>query len=119
MFERLFLAAFAVMARIGTVFAGRGYDAEGNRALCRGFGAETHIHKRRQPSGSGLGKQRWPVERSNAWLLENKRLALRYDRLGFIVQVCSRQHAYCWLQDGSCRNSENCKGGGKAGQVRR
>jgi len=34
-----------------------------------------------------LGKQRWPVERSNAWLLENKRLALRYDRRGFIVQA--------------------------------
>jgi hypothetical protein len=31
-----------------------------------------------------LGKRRWPVERSNAWVLENKRLALRYDRLGFI-----------------------------------
>ncbi len=75
------------MARIGTVFADRGYDAESNRALCRSFGAEPHIHKRRQPSGSGLGKQRWPVERSNAWLLENKRLALRYDRLGFIVQA--------------------------------
>ena len=40
LFERLFLAAFAVMARIGTVFADRGYDAEGSRALCRSFGAE-------------------------------------------------------------------------------
>ena len=39
-FERLFLAAFAVMARIATVFADKGYDAEGNRALCRRFGAE-------------------------------------------------------------------------------
>jgi transposase len=87
LFERLFLAAFAVMARIRTVFADRGYDAQSNRALCRSFGAEPHIHKRRQPSGSGLGKQRWPVERSNAWVLENKRLALRYDRLGFIVQA--------------------------------
>jgi hypothetical protein len=26
------------------------------------------------------------VERSNAWVLENRRLTLRYDRLGFIVQ---------------------------------
>ena len=26
------------------------------------------------------------MERSNAWLLENKRLALRYDRLGFLIQ---------------------------------
>ena len=65
-FERLFLAAFAVMARIRTVFADKGYDAE--------------------PRGSGLGQRRWPVERSNAWVLENRRLALRYDRLGFIIQ---------------------------------
>ncbi len=85
-FERLFLAAFAVMARIRTVFADKGYDAERHRDLCRAFGAEPRIHKRGQPSGSGLGKRRWPVERSNAWVLENKRLALRYDRLGFIVQ---------------------------------
>ena len=87
LFERLFLAAFAVVARIGTVVADHGYDAKANRALCRSFGAEPHIHKRRQPNGSGLGKQRWPVERSNAWLLENKRLALRYNRRGFIVQA--------------------------------
>ena len=85
-FERLFLCAFAVMARIATVFADKGYDAEGNRTLCRRFGAEPRIHKRGLPHGSGLAQQRWPVERSNAWVLENKRLALRYDRLGFIVQ---------------------------------
>ena len=85
-FERLFLSAFAVTARIATVFADKGYDAEGNRDLCRSFGAEPCIPKRRQPSGSGLGGRRWPVERSNAWLLENRRLALRCDRLGFIVQ---------------------------------
>src|SRR3954447_26627148 len=85
-FERLFLAAFAVMARIRTVFADKGYDAEHHRDLCRKFDAEPCIHKRGQSHGSGLGKRRWPVERSNAWVLENKRLALRYDRLGFIIQ---------------------------------
>jgi transposase len=85
-FERLFLAAFAVMARIRTVFADKGYDAQPHRDLCRAFGAEPCIHKRGQPHGSGLGTHRWPVERSNAWLLDNKRLALRYDRLGFIIQ---------------------------------
>jgi transposase len=86
LFERLFLAAFAVMARIRTVFADKGYDAEHHRELCRAFGAEPGIHKRGQPRGSGLGTRRWPVERSNAWVLENRRLALRYDRLGFIIQ---------------------------------
>lgn len=95
LFERLFverrrspdLAGFAVVARIRTVFADCGYDAESSRALYRSFGVEPHIHKRRQLSRSSLGKQRWPMERSNAWLLENKHLALRYDRLGFIVQA--------------------------------
>jgi hypothetical protein len=33
-----------------------------------------------------LGQYRWPVERTLSWLLENKRLALRYDRCGFIIQ---------------------------------
>jgi transposase len=85
-FERLFLPAFAVMARLRTVFADKGYDAGPHRDLCRAFGAEPCIHKRGQPRGSGPGAHRWPVERSNAWLLDNKRLALRHDRLGFIIQ---------------------------------
>jgi transposase len=86
-FERLFLAAFAVMARLRTVFADKGYEAEPHRALWRRFGAEPQMHKRRQPHGSGLDQHRWPVERSNAWGLENRRLALRYDRLGSIIQA--------------------------------
>ena len=86
MFERLFRLAHAVMARVRTAFADKGYDAESNRRLCRKHGAEPRIHRRGQPHGSGLGKRRWPVERANAWLLENKRLALRCDRLGFIVE---------------------------------
>ena len=33
-----------------------------------------------------LGRYRWPVERTLSWLLENKRLGLRYDRCDFIIQ---------------------------------
>src|SRR3954464_12319175 len=40
LFERLFLTAFAVVAKIGTLFADKGYDAEPHRELCRAFGAE-------------------------------------------------------------------------------
>ena len=86
LFERLFLTAFAVVAKIGTVFADKGYDAEGNREPCRAFGAGPRLHERGRPHGPGLGERRWPVERGDAWLLENKRLALRYDRLGFIIR---------------------------------
>src|ERR687886_1479685 len=53
-FERLFLAAFAVMARIETVFADKGYDAEHHRDLCRQVRVQPRIHKRGQPHGSGL-----------------------------------------------------------------
>ncbi len=86
MFERLFRAAHAVMVRVRTAFADKGYNAEAHRDLCRSHGTEPCIHKRGQPHGSGLGKRRWPVKRANAWLLENKRLGLRYDRLGFVVE---------------------------------
>ena len=86
-FERLFRAAFVVMARVRTAFADKGYDAEASRDLCRSYVTKPRLHKRGQPHGSGLGKRRWPVERANAWLLENKRLGLRYDRLGFIVKA--------------------------------
>jgi transposase len=84
-FERLFLAAFAFMARIRTVFADKGYD-EDHRKLCRSFDIEPQIHERGRPRGSGSEQQRWPVERSNAWVLENRCLALRYTRLSFIIQ---------------------------------
>jgi hypothetical protein len=36
------------------------------------------------------------VKRSNAWVLENRRLALRYDRLGFVIQ--SLLQAACIFQ---------------------
>jgi transposase len=57
--ERLFLAAFAVMARIRAVFADKDYDAQQHRTPCGQFGAEPHIHKRGQPRGSGLRKRRF------------------------------------------------------------
>jgi transposase len=93
LFERLFLAALAVMARIRNVYADKGYDAERHRQLCRACQVKPFIHKRGRPHGSGLGRYRWPVERTLSWVLENKRLGLRYDRCDFIIQ--SRLQAGC------------------------
>jgi transposase len=89
-FERLFLAAIAVMARIRGVYADKGHDAERHRQLRRACKVKPFIHKRGRPHGSGLGRYRWPVERTLSWLLENKRLGLRYDRCGFIIQSLSQ-----------------------------
>ncbi len=74
------------MARVRTFLAGKGYDAEPHRTPWRTFHAEPFLHKRGSPYGSGLRMHRWPVERSFSLLLENRRLAVRYDRCGFIFQ---------------------------------
>jgi transposase len=84
--QGLLARVHAVMARLRSVFADKGYDAERHRDLCHEFGVASRIHRRGQPHASGLRQRRWPVERSNAWVLENRRLAPRCDRLGFIVQ---------------------------------
>ena len=69
------------------LYADRGYDSEATRALLRWLGIEPHIAKRRAPHGSGLGKVRWVVERTISWLKGLRRLRVRYDRLGVIVDA--------------------------------
>jgi transposase len=123
-FERLFLTACAVMARIRTVFADKGYDAEPHRALCRRFGAEPRIHKRGQPRGSGLGgacqgsackaggKQaegsaagQWSAATPGFWRTSASPCAMTGSASS--SSHCCKAHAYSWLQVGSLGNSEN------------
>jgi hypothetical protein len=52
-FEQLFLAAFAAMARIRTVSADKGYGAEKYRDLRHRFSAKPRIHKCGQTHGWG------------------------------------------------------------------
>jgi transposase len=69
------------------VYADRGYDSEPLRALLRWLGIEPNIAKRRTPHGIGLGKVRWVVERTITWLKGLRRLRVRYDRLGLIMDA--------------------------------
>jgi transposase len=69
------------------VYADRGYDSDATRALLRWLGIEPHIAKRRTPHGSGLGKVRWVVERTISWLKGLRRMRVRYDRLGVIMDA--------------------------------
>jgi transposase len=41
---------------------------------------QAEIARRRSEHGSGLGRYRWVVERTFAWLHQFKRLLVRYDR---------------------------------------
>ena len=68
-------------------YADRGFDSESTRALLRWLGIEPHIAKRKTPHGSGLGKVRWVVERTISWLKGLRRLRVRYDRLGVIMDA--------------------------------
>ena len=77
--------AQAVCAAIGRLYADAGDDSADNRALCLRHGIQPCIRKVGEPHGSGLGTVRCVVEHGCAWLLANKRLDRRQDRLGHII----------------------------------
>jgi transposase len=77
--------AQAVCAAIGRLYADAAYDSADNRRLCAREGIQPHIREVGQPHGSGLGSVRCIVEHNCAWLLANKRLDRRQDRLGRVI----------------------------------
>ena len=59
---------------------------------------EPHLAKRRTAHGSGLGRTRWVVERTPAWLHRFRRLNVRYERRpcvheAFLTLACA---LVCW-----------------------
>ncbi|PAJ86091.1 IS5 family transposase [Burkholderia ubonensis] len=66
--------------RPGVVYADRGYDSERHRRALRNRGIEPVIAKRRTEHGSGLGKYRWVIERTHAWLHHFRRVRIRFER---------------------------------------
>ena len=66
--------------RPGMVYADRGYDHDIYRRQVWARGIRPVIARRGTEHGSGLGRQRWVVERTFAWLHAFKRLRVRYER---------------------------------------
>jgi transposase len=85
LFPHLLRLAQAVCAAIGRLYADAAYDSADNRQLCRRDGIQPCIREVRAPHGSGLGAVRCVVEHGCAWLLANKRLDRRQDRLGRVI----------------------------------
>jgi hypothetical protein len=77
--------ARVVCAAIGRLYADAAYDSADNRGLCLRDGIQPRIRGVGQPHGSGLGSVRCIVEHDCAWLLANKRLDRRQDRLGRVI----------------------------------
>jgi transposase len=76
------------------VLADRGYDHDKYRRELRKRGVEPVIARRRADHGTGLGRERWVVERTFAWLHNLRRLRIRYERsseihLAFMLLGCA------------------------------
>ncbi|WP_397293185.1 IS5 family transposase [Pandoraea sputorum] len=80
------------------IYADRGYDSEPHRQRLRERGIKPVFARRRTEHGSGLGKFRWVVERTHAWLHNFRRLRIRFERRAdireaFLKLGCS---LVCW-----------------------
>ena len=64
-----------------------GYDSQPHRDHLERCEIATQLAKRRTAHGSRLGRTRWVVERSLAWLHRFRRLAVRYERLDFVHEA--------------------------------
>ena len=81
-----------------SLIADRGYDHDKYRRLVRERGIQPLIARRQTEHGSTLGRQRWVVERTFAWLHNRRRLLLRTDRRAdtheaFLALACC---LICW-----------------------
>ena len=80
--------------------ADKGYDYRRCRRECRTRGIQPRIARRSVEKSQRLGRHRWVVERTHAWLNRMRRLAVRHERRADIYQafttlgcalVCLRQ----------------------------
>ena len=60
--------------------ADKGYDHRRCRMECRARGIRPRIARRGVESSQRLGRHRWVVERTHAWMARLRRLAIRYER---------------------------------------
>jgi transposase len=80
------------------LLADRGYDSNRHRRELRRRGVTPEIARRETSHGSGLGRFRWVVERTFAWLHQFRRLLVRFERRAdihraFLSLGCS---VICW-----------------------
>jgi IS5 family transposase len=73
--------------RPAKLHADKGYDYPTCRRALRRRGTCPRIARRGVESNTRLGRHRWKVERSLAWLLGNRRLTVRYERRADLLQA--------------------------------
>jgi IS5 family transposase len=78
--------------------ADKGYDYRRCRGECVARGVRHRIARRMVEPSDRLGRHRWVVERTMAWLARYRRLTIRYERLvavhrGLLYLACA---LICW-----------------------
>lgn len=73
--------------RPGRLLADRAYASREKRRQLRRRGIRPQIAEKGSAHGSGLGKERWVVERTISWLHQHRRLRVRYERRADIHQA--------------------------------
>lgn len=91
--------------RPAKLHADKAYDGRRCRAECRARGIQPRIARKGVETGTRLGRHRWVVERTHAWMARLRRLLVRYERrndihLAFVTLgcalVCLNQiHRFC------------------------
>ena len=74
--------------RPAKLHADKAYDIPRCRAYLRKRGIGCRIARKGIESSERLGRYRWVVERTLAWLARFRRLAVRYERLGDVHLAC-------------------------------
>lgn len=74
--------------------ADKAYDHRRCRSECRTRGIAPRIARRGTDSSERLGRHRWKVERTLAWLVQFRRIAARHERradihLAFTTLACA------------------------------
>ncbi|MFN2466831.1 MAG: transposase, partial [Gaiellaceae bacterium] len=62
------------------LFGDRAYHSRAARRELRRRGISARVARPQAEHGSGLGRERWVVERTIAWLHQHRRLRVRYER---------------------------------------
>jgi transposase len=80
------------------VLGDRGYDVEAIRQGLRARHIVPWLAQRNTEHGSGLGRWRWVVERTFAWLNQFRRLRIRYEKRAHIHEGLLRLGCVliCW-----------------------
>ena len=71
----------------------RAYDAEKIRRVLRARHILPLLAMRNMEHGSGLGRRRWVVERTFAWMNQFRRLRLRYENEQIFTRCFYRSRA--------------------------